>query len=227
VGFSDATYLATGYPLPRIWGGASVLIGGTPVPLLSVSPTQIVAQLPWETPVSASMDVEIDTDWSTPFLPVLTGKMQTVSGMANFLTNPTLTDSAEVSGYDALVIHQDWSAPVTPSNPARPNEILHLYGSGFGPVSSQPRTGLPAPANPLSPTVNPITCAASTVDHSSLNVPVLFSGLAPGAVGIYQLDIQLPQSIIVAQAGMEGVGCTGSGNDSEFGASFAFQPFPL
>ncbi len=152
--------------------------------------------------------------------------METVSGMGNILTNPALTnpDAAfPVPGYDALVIHQDWSAPVTPSNPARPNEILHVYGGGFGPVASHPPTGVPALVNPLSPTVNPITCGASTVDHSSLNVPVLFSGLAPGTVGIYQLDIQLPPSIVAPQTGIEGVGCNGSGNDSAFGAQFAFQ----
>jgi uncharacterized protein (TIGR03437 family) len=125
-----------------------------------------------------------------------------------------------LAGYK-LVIHQDWSSPVTPSNPARPNEILHLYGLSFGPVTSHPPTGMPAPANPLSPTVNPIKCVASAVDNTILNVPVLFSGLAPGTVGVYQLDIQLPPSNLRANNGID---CTGSGNDSDFFADFSVQP---
>ena len=97
-------------------------------------------------------------------------------------------------GY-TLVIHQDWSALVTPRNPALPSEIVHIYGFGFGPVNSHPPDGMPAPANPLYHTIMPITCSAWDADNVTLlNVPVRFSGLAPGLVGYYQLDAQIPPS---------------------------------
>jgi uncharacterized protein (TIGR03437 family) len=220
-GFSDATYSAAGYPLPQTLGGATVLIGGAAVPLLSVSPTQIVAQLPWETAISTSADVEIVTASSSPFQPGVKGAMVTVTGFGNFVTNPTTPATYSNSGYDALAIHQDWSAPVTPSNPARPNEILHLYGLSFGPVTSHPPTGMPVLANSLSSTVNPITCWAWAADNANkLNVPALFSGLAPGTVGVYQLDIQMPPSNLRVDTQVQ---CNGSGNDSEFFGAFTVQ----
>jgi uncharacterized protein (TIGR03437 family) len=216
VGFSDVAYSAAGYPLPLTLGGATVLIGGAAVPISSISPTQIVAQVPWETPTGAAADVKIVTTSSTPFAVSVSGGVTPLPGVGSFLlTIPTSPNS------DALAIHQDWSALVTPSNPARPNEILHLYGLSFGPVASHPPTGMPAPTSPLASTVNPISCWAWAVDNTTqLNVPVLFSGLAPGVVGVYQLDIQLPPSSLRADTQVQ---CTGSGNDSEFFANFAVQ----
>jgi hypothetical protein len=88
VGFSDAAYSAAGYPLPLTLGGVSVSVGGAAVPILSVSPTQIIAQLPWEMPISAAADVEIVTASPSPFMPMVSGAMAPVTGLGNFLTNP-------------------------------------------------------------------------------------------------------------------------------------------
>lgn len=93
---------------------------------------------------------------------------------------------------------EDWSGPVTDNNPAKAGEIVHFYGAGFGPVHSHPPDGYPAPVSPLLPTTSPVQCTAYEVGpatpgtRSSVEMPVLFAGLAPGLVGYYQIDAMLP-----------------------------------
>ena len=52
-------------------------------------------------------------------------------------------------GLGGGAIHHDWSSYVTSDSPALPGEVLHFYGTGFGPVQPAVATGTPAPASPL------------------------------------------------------------------------------
>src|SRR5204863_7953948 len=122
---------------------------------------------------------------------------------------------------NTLVIHEAWDALVTPSQPARPNEVVHLFGTGFGQVDSPPPSGIPAPADPLARTVVPVTCKYLAADNRTfVEIPVLFSGLAPGLVGYYELDVRLPTSLPTPTMGFHCSGEGGSGSDSNFYASF-------
>jgi uncharacterized protein (TIGR03437 family) len=123
-----------------------------------------------------------------------------------------------------LAIHGDWSSIVTPANPARPGEILHIYGAGFGRVDDPPPTGMPSPADPPARTVVRVTCWTWGTDNiSQLDVEVLFSGLAPGLAGYYQLDIRLPGANIrpAFQFYCNGEGNTGYPYSGEFFGSFS------
>ena len=91
--------------------------------------------------------------------------------------------------------HQDFSGQITSGQPARPGEIIHLYGSGFGPVTPSVPAGVSAPAGSLSWTVNPVTCGGLDASGNVVFPKVLFAGLAPGTTGTYQLDVQLPGSL--------------------------------
>jgi uncharacterized protein (TIGR03437 family) len=62
--------------------------------------------------------------------------------------------------------------------------------TGLGPVTNQPASGSPAPASPnLSSTT---TLPAVTLGN--VPAPVTFSGLAPGFIGLYQVNVQIPQN---------------------------------
>ena len=87
-------------------------------------------------------------------------------------------------------LHQDFSGPITPDNPAHPGEIIHAYGSGFGPVAPQPPPGQPASANPLSIATTQFICGLT--GNSFTQGDTLFAGLAPGWFGLYQFDVRLP-----------------------------------
>jgi uncharacterized protein (TIGR03437 family) len=161
-GFSDSLFTAD-FPLPRTLGDVSVTVNGIPAPLYSVAPSQIVFQVPWAT--SGNATVEVHAASTSPFEPRL--GFQAV-------TSPVLPALL-------LAIHEDWQAVVSPAQPARPGEVLHLYGTGLGPVDQPQPDGVPAPANPPARTLAPVTCTG---------VPVLFAGLAPGLAGYYQMEIR-------------------------------------
>jgi uncharacterized protein (TIGR03437 family) len=68
-----------------------------------------------------------------------------------------------------------------PAQPARRGTALILYGTGFGSV---------VPQGNLMRTERPVS-----VRISGLEVPIGYSGLAPGYIGLYQLNLTLPQDM--------------------------------
>ena len=111
-----------------------------------------------------------------------------------------------------MAAHEDFSGLITSDRPARAGEVIHAYGSGFGPVTEPPRTGEPASASPLSVLVDKIQCE---LGMGADNVPlqVLFAGLAPGMIGVYQIDLRMPEQLTGTAAIL---GC--SSDASETGA---------
>jgi minor extracellular serine protease Vpr len=88
-----------------------------------------------------------------------------------------------------VITHLDGS-PVTPSNPARPGETVVVYGTGMGPVTDPQVSGEATPFGSLI-----WTRQMPTVQVNGQDAVVLFSGLTPGFVGLYQLNITLPANL--------------------------------
>jgi len=105
----------------------------------------------------------------------------------------------------ALVYNSDGSVN-SPSNPAARGSKITIYATGQGFVPGAPPDGTPAPSNP--PLSTPFTPRVNInglftdqyTPTPSLDPPdrtkfVLFSGLAPGLVGIWQIDVQIPGAV--------------------------------
>jgi minor extracellular serine protease Vpr len=76
---------------------------------------------------------------------------------------------------------------VDSSNPATAgSSVVLIYCTGLGAVTNQPATGAPSPSNPLAWSTTP------TVTIGGVPADVSFSGLAPGFVGLYQVNAQVP-----------------------------------
>jgi uncharacterized protein (TIGR03437 family) len=97
------------------------------------------------------------------------------------------------SGTVADALDNTTGALITTANPATGDEILQLYANGLGPVTNPPASGEPASGSPLSATTSPVTV---TVGGKQATV---YAGgnafLAPGFVGLYQIDIQVPTGL--------------------------------
>ncbi len=69
----------------------------------------------------------------------------------------------------------------------RKGEAVVLYAAGLGPVSPAVATGTAGLASPLS-----LTTAAPVVTLGGASAQVLFAGLSPGLVALYQVNIVIP-----------------------------------
>jgi len=182
--FASSTVHTPGTPLPTTLGGVSVRINGILAPLFDVSPTQINLQIPWEVLGLSQVSITVTSGGITSS-PV-TINLATYSP-ALFATN------AQGSGQGAILIANTAfvAAPVgafTGSRPANRGEFISIYCTGLGPVTNQPATGAVAPSDPPS-----TTTTLPTAIIGGISATVTFSGLAPGFVSLYQVNLQVPQ----------------------------------
>jgi uncharacterized protein (TIGR03437 family) len=169
-------------PLATTLSGVQLLADGQPLPLLSLSPAEIVFQVPWEMQGTHALTRAAT---QSPFEEVLSRNLQVQP------TQPSFWYTA--NGFPAIA-HQDFHGLVSSSDPAHPDEILHLFLTGMGPVTPQVGTGEAAPTSSLSTVVGPVYVSWGGDLPSNFPNPanVLFAGLAPGTVGLEQVDVQVP-----------------------------------
>lgn len=77
-----------------------------------------------------------------------------------------------------------------PSNPAAAGSVVSLYAAGLGQVTPAFTAGQAAPTNTLY-----TTTLQTFVSIGGQTGNVLFSGLAPGTTGIYQVNVQIPSTV--------------------------------
>ncbi len=185
-------------PYPTMLGGITATIDGVAAPLLSVSPTQITFQIPWQTRVDPTPPVlparRVEPLASAVVLPGGDPYFDVGFGLTLLTTSSQLfTLGPDANGSQALATHPD-GALVTPSNPAKAGEVVTFYGTGFGPVSPLVPTGVPAPINPLSIVATPFQFDLGAGGVGTIHLTTQFLGLAPGMVGVYQINLQIPST---------------------------------
>ena len=180
--FGDETASFTGVPISTALGDVQVSVGGTPAPLLYVSPSQINFQVPGETQVGGLEEIQVSR--------VSTGQV-----LASWLfqidsESPGLF-TVDGSGSGQLAaLNQDGSVN-NGANPAKAGSIVTLYGTGQGAISAMPLDG-----QPIEGLVE--TSQTPQVFINSSFVPpghVEFSGLAPGFAGLWQINVKVPSNV--------------------------------
>jgi uncharacterized protein (TIGR03437 family) len=91
-------------------------------------------------------------------------------------------------GGTPVIVHSADYSLVTASSPARAGEVIVIYATGLGPVSPQVPVGTAAPLLPSS-----VTVFTPKVLIGGVDARVVFSGLAPGMAGVYQLNVWVPK----------------------------------
>jgi uncharacterized protein (TIGR03437 family) len=171
-------------PFPLTLGGVELRAGGTTIPIAAVDPDSVGFPAAWDLP-DAPVDVEV---WSSaasasPFVP----GFRVVPVWPSFFS----------AGSPPLILagHQDFSGLITSDSPPRGGEILHLYGKDMGPVYPAPPSGLAAPLSPLSELTLPMSCELRSQGGQREALEVLFAGLAPELLNIFQTDVRIPDSL--------------------------------
>lgn len=173
---APASATAPGFPLTPSLGGVQVTVNGTTAPLYYVSPGQVDFQIPYSIP-SGSALVQVSSNG--------------VAGIAAAVTvqpaAPSLLTYVDAAGSTrAVVQNQDYSIN-SATNCAAKGSYLTAYLIGSGPLDNAIPTGAPAPSSPIS---NETLTTAATL--GSVPATVTFAGMAPGFVGLMQVDLQTP-----------------------------------
>ncbi len=179
---------ASSLPLPRELGNTSVTLAGLPVPLFYVSPGQINALAPFETPPGNVMLVVRQGGQPGAFAPGVAGQ-ETSTSLAVAAAAPGIFVAAD--GVTAAALDAQSGRAVTAENPAAQDSVVTLFASGLGAVSPPVASGAAAPDQ------EPLSRAALAVSVSigGRSAEVLLSGLAPRYAGLYQINVRLPSGL--------------------------------
>ncbi len=181
---------ATSLPLGTTLGNVQLLLNGQPVPLYYVSTNQINFQIPYDAQVGA-------------------GTLQVVSGGTNgniisvtiAKSVPRILQIDDPNDYGIIVNASDnsFAIPTTSgiaSSPATIGKAITIYAIGLGPTNPAVDTGAGSPSSPLaSATDSPQVCfiPPTPFDPKGLCVAPLFAGLSPNYVGLFQVNVVVPQ----------------------------------
>jgi uncharacterized protein (TIGR03437 family) len=170
---------AASIPLPLALAGTSVMINGRPAPLIFSSQGQINAQLPWI--VNSPVRLRVNF-----------GGVESEE-----ISVPVSSPSPGIFTYGenrAVVQNQDYSLN-SAGNAAARGSIIIVYATGLGAVTPSQTDGAAAP---VSPQVR--TSSATTVLIGGIPARVVFSGLTPGLVGLWQVNAEVPAAAPTGEA---------------------------
>jgi uncharacterized protein (TIGR03437 family) len=171
-------------PLPTLFSNTFALVGATQAPLYSLSSGQINIQIPYE--VTANQQVPIVLSVNNALtLPLMLNMVASAPGVLSAddgQTPPSVQDGAHI-----VAQHSSNGTLVSSTSPAAPGEYLVMYLVGMGPTNPAVKSGAETPTAPLS-----YVTEQPTVTVGSQTSTVLFAGLTPGFVGLYQIDFQVP-----------------------------------
>jgi uncharacterized protein (TIGR03437 family) len=168
--------------LPPAIDGVSVSVGNKPAYVYFVSPGQINV---------------LTADVGAGAAPVV---VTTPGGTSNsFLTNVAATAPAFflwAGKYAVATRNSDGSYavpngtfPGLTTTPAKPGDVILLWGTGFGPTNPTTAPGITTPGDPVRFTASPVTITIGNIQTN-----VIYSLLAPNFAGLYQIAITVPDN---------------------------------
>jgi uncharacterized protein (TIGR03437 family) len=170
-----------GGQLPTVLDGVTVSIEGYPAYISYISPTQINVLVP-ELPVGA--------------FPVTVSNNGAV-GTSSAIQGNQYAPAFFTLGTQAIATRLDYSYAVKNGTiaglttvPAKPGDVLILWGTGFGATTPPTLPGVVTPSDQTYSTSTPVT-----VTINNVSATVYGAALAPGFAGLYQVAIQVPASL--------------------------------
>ncbi len=171
--FATENNFATQLPLERDLAGDSVRIGDRDAPLYFAGPGQINAQVPFETRPGDDVGVTVNVG-------------DLLTSPQNYRIAP-VQPGIFIAGENAAILDASFLL-VTAQNPVRAGDTIQIFCTGLGAVQEQVETGAPAP--PFSTVQLPVT-----VTIGGLDAAIAYQGLAPGFVGLYQVNVVVPTGV--------------------------------
>jgi uncharacterized protein (TIGR03437 family) len=172
--------LTSGLPLVTTFLNVSVMVNDKAVPLFAVDDVkgqeQINFQVPWEVASGPTAKIAVmnnGTTSATVSVPVLAAQ-------------PGIINYNAPGGNFGVILHDNFQLADS-AHRAVPGETVLIYCTGLGAVSSAPADGAAATGQS--------TVVMAKVTMGGVHAAVSFSGLAPGFVGLYQVNAMVPAGL--------------------------------
>jgi len=174
------TTSASELPLPKTLGGVAVTVDGVDAPLNFVSSGQINFLIPYQA-APGVRSVRVRTSGAT-----LDGVVRVIPAAPGvFVADNSVTPPR------GAILNQDFSVN-SAGSPARPGQVIQIFGTGPGALDGSIADGAAAPRSPLLR-----TRSTPQVFIGGVAADVQFSGLAPDFVGLWQVNAFVPNQPFV------------------------------
>ena len=185
VPFGDQTAAASATPWPTALADIQVLVNDVPTPVYYVSPGQINFLVPMNIPTSGTAEFQV--------VKVSLGQIL-ASGSANLDRVAPALFSSNGSGSGQLAALNEDGTVNGPTNMVSRGKVIVLYGTGAGFVSGAPPDGTPA-TGALNTDAQPPAVRVLIGSDFVPDANILYSGLAPGFPGLWQLNVKIPDTV--------------------------------
>jgi uncharacterized protein (TIGR03437 family) len=174
----------SGLPLPTTLAGIKLSIGGIDMPLFFAGTGQVNAQVPTtlapNTPTSLVARAFSGSTETGDSVPV------TITVAA---VTPGIFIAAETTAPNqGAILNNPASQLIDATNPATAGDVITIFSTGLGATTPGVATGA---QNPAGNTNSPVTVTFGTLQP----VAVQYAGLAPGFVGLYQVNVAVPAGL--------------------------------
>ena len=187
---SEIAPAPAGASLPSSLAGTQMYLQGQPLRLKFVSPGQVNGLIPLGLALNTPVQLTVVRADGAVSVPVIATPVDLQPGI--------FTTSNQGTGQGSILI-ANTSTIAGPAGqgqaPVARGGYLEIFATGLGPVQTQSGSPPPADGQPAPISASPLfsTTATATVSIGGVAAPnVLFSGLAPGYVGLYQVNVQVP-----------------------------------
>ena len=193
--FGSNTAQFSTVPVPTNLGDVQVTVNGTQASLFYVSPGQINFVIPWNAPTSGTTEVDVIQVSTQQILGAALINMSSVS--PGIFQCPFSTATLR----QACILNEDNSVNSF-QNTAQRGHVIQIFGTGQGPVSNAPPDGTP-PSGSAPSSITPRVLINGLYPEQYQSQPgdpsngqfIQYFGLAPGLVGVWQLNIQIPMGV--------------------------------
>jgi uncharacterized protein (TIGR03437 family) len=171
---------ASSLPLPTELTGVRVLVNGTAAPIFYTSQNQVNFIIPPGTqPGEANIRVERGGQ------------------LGNTITAQIVQAAPRILQFGAnqgIIVFPDTTIPGVTGRAARAGDVLVIYALGLGPTTPSVASGAASPGDPLARTNLNYTVSFGGGGFAGNVIAVpFFTGLTPGLVGLYQLNVVVPE----------------------------------
>jgi uncharacterized protein (TIGR03437 family) len=174
---------------PKSLADIEVLVNGVRAPLYYVFPRQVAIQVPGATPTSGVVDVIIQRASTGQPLAASSVRMET-SSPAFFTLNQQGTGQVAAVNEDGTINNPSTNLTGNPrTSPVDRGKIISFYLTGQGAIPGMPEDGQPASGLVTTPGDAGLRVIIGTVEAE-----IQYSGLAPGYVGLWQINARVPQN---------------------------------